>query len=180
MQQQEIGLKGRRIKGGFGFGVTALPGDIYVGAFVVTNAIGDVVNPRTKEFYLEKGDYNLNKRHITENIKELFSLFSMNTTLAVIATNVALEKNQLTKVAELTHDGMARAIFPVYTMMDGDAVFALSSHSGERKKLPGVSYITVIDMVGIAAQDVLMKAIKNSLLYAEGIGGFPALIQVEG
>ena len=46
-----------------------------------------------------------------------------NTTLAVIATNVRLSKSAITRVAQMAQDGLARAIRPVHTMIDGDVVF---------------------------------------------------------
>ena len=49
------------------------------------------------------------------------------TTLAVVATNAALTKTQATKIAQMAHDGFARAIYPVHTQVDGDTVFALAT-----------------------------------------------------
>ncbi|MDQ3099077.1 MAG: P1 family peptidase [bacterium] len=169
-------FKGKKIKGGFGIGVTTLPGDIIVAAFVVTNSVGDIVNPRTGKFYFDEGHFDLEDKLITEDLTGItgtMDLNSKNTTLAVIATNVSLYQHQLMKVAELANDGMSRSIFPVHTMMDGDVVFALSSFSGESKKLDNANEITVTDMIGIAGADALGKAIKNSLLHAEAIDGFP-------
>lgn len=187
LQQGNIGVgtgttvgkwfKGKKMKGGFGIGLTKLPNDILVGAFVVTNSLGDIVNPLTGKFYADEGGYDLGKKNIKENIINLSGLINLspkNTTLAVIAVNVAMDRRQLMKVAELAHDGMARAIFPVHTMMDGDVIFALSSLSGERKEFPKAWSGTLIDLIGIAAQDALMKAIKNSILQAKGIVGFPS------
>lgn len=66
-----------------------------------------------------------------------------------------------------------RAVFPVHSTMDGDTVFALSSLSGERKKLP-MTEQTVTDLVGLAAQEAIIKAIKNSVLNAKSIPDYPA------
>lgn len=157
-------FKGKAMKGGFGIGVTTLPQDILVAAFAVTNAIGDVINPVSGKFYAETGNYILKKKAIAEGL-QLGGLHhsQTNTTLAVIATNVSLEKNQLIKIAQVAHDGMARAIFPVHTMWDGDVVFAISSHAGDQKLFSKKYLTTVTDIIGLAAQDALMKAIKNSL-----------------
>ena len=84
-----------------------------------------------------------------------------------------MERNQLMKVAELAHDGMARAVFPVHSNMDGDTIFALSSLSGERKQLR-MTEQTVTDLVGLAAQEAIMKAIKNSVINAKSIPDYPA------
>jgi L-aminopeptidase/D-esterase-like protein len=170
-------FKGKNMKGGFGIAFSELPEDIVVVAFVVTNSLGDIVNPNTGKFYMDEGGYDLNDKKIKDKVTKLSGLIDLspkNTTLSVIATNVAMDRRQLMKVAELAHDGMARAIFPVHTMMDGDVVFALSSLSGEHKSVPGTLGETLIDLVGIAAQDALMKAIKNSILHAKDIDNFPS------
>lgn len=168
---------GTPMKGGFGMAVGTVGEDILVAAFVVTNAVGDVINPKTGKFYSECGQYG----EITEDFKPrpgrlrgLLSLSPTNTTLAVVATNIALEKTQLIKVAEQAHNGMARAIHPIHTNMDGDVVFALSSLSGERKRLPASASITTVDLVSLAAADAMTKAINNSIIHAQSIPGFPA------
>lgn len=153
-------LKGKKRKGGFGIASQILAENIIVAAFVVTNAVGDVLSPDT-----------VNNRQALYDIQDLddfkalsgFMNFSpQNTTLGVIATNVKLNKTQLMKVAELAHDGMARAIYPVHTSLDGDIVFALSSLSGERIE-PPVPVNTLVDLIGVAAADALEKAIQNSV-----------------
>ena len=170
-------FKGKFLKGGFGMAATKLQDDILVGAFVVTNSVGDVVNPNNNKFYSDSGDFDLDKKIIDKKKDSLYGLIDMaqmNTTLAVIATNVAVNNFQLMKIAELAHDGMARAIMPVHTMMDGDIVFAISSHNGERKDISSMNPLTQVDMIGLGAADALMKAIKNSVLNAKSIPGFPA------
>ena len=162
-------FKGKFVNGGFGMAVTKLPGDILVGAFVVTNSVGDVVNPNNNKFYSDSGDFDLDKKNINKNnnLLGLIDMTAMNTTLAVIATNTAINNFQLMKVAELAHDGMARAIMPVHTMMDGDIVFAISSYNGERKDISYMNPLTQVDMIGMGAADALMKAIKNSIINAK-------------
>ncbi|HEY9757251.1 MAG TPA: P1 family peptidase [Oculatellaceae cyanobacterium] len=166
------------MKGGFGIGVTEILDSILVVAFAVTNAVGDVVNPKTHEFYSESGRQSLvNEAFSAPNLESMHGLITQtptNTTLAVIATNVQMEKTQLMKVAELAHDGMARAIHPIHTTLDGDVIFAISSLTGEQRTLPQVAPITCVDIVGLAAADALVKAINNSIVQAKSIDGFPA------
>jgi L-aminopeptidase/D-esterase-like protein len=165
------------MKGGFGIGVSNIGPDIVVAAFVVTNAVGDIVNPKTGQFYSDCGRQNLVNEAIDPKYKELVGLLSMpsmNTTLAVVATNINLQKNQLSKVAEQAHNGMARAIHPIHTNLDGDVIFALSSKTGENKTLLDASAITVVDLVSLAAADATVKGINNSIRQAKSIEGFPA------
>ena len=172
-------INGGPMKGGFGIGVTTI-NEILVVAFAVTNAVGDVVNPKTGEFYSECGKQELVNQFLHPPLEHLNGLIASsqsapsNTTLAVIATNMSLHKTQLMKVAELAHDGMARAIHPVHTNLDGDVIFALSSLSGENRDASHMSEMTCVDVVGIAAADALVKAINNSVRNARSIDGFPA------
>lgn len=168
--------KGVLMKGGFGIGVSYLPHDIVVAAFTVTNALGDVINPMTKKFYSEFGGYNEVYQTLGDRIDHLTGTMDLtgNTTLTVIATNIAMSKNQLMKVAEFTHDGYARAINPIHTNMDGDVVFALSSKDSDRIELDAPE-ITITDMVGMAAQEAVIQAINNSVEHAKTVQGIKAL-----
>lgn len=167
-------FKGKRMKGGFGIGIKELPHDIVVAAFAVTNSVGDVVNPQNNKFYSETGKQEMVNNGLNGDYQKLAGLLGFapqNTTLAVIAANVAMHKTQLMKVAELAHDGMARAIHPIHTNMDGDVIFALSSHSGERKEV-SIPDMTLVDIIGLAAADAVVKAINNSIKNAKSIVGF--------
>lgn len=156
-------LKGKKKKGGFGIAAKVLAKDIIVAAFVITNALGDVIERDT--LCKENGHrelYNINDPDEFKKLSGLLDFSLQNTTLGVIATNVKLNKTQLMKVAELAHDGMARAIYPVHTSLDGDIVFALSSLDGERIE-PPLPDTTTVDLVGVAAADALEEAIHNSM-----------------
>ncbi|MCB0058458.1 MAG: P1 family peptidase, partial [Caldilineaceae bacterium] len=86
-----------------------------------------------------------------------------NTTLAVVATNGRLSKAAITKVAQQAQTGLARAIRPVHTTIDGDTVFALSC--GEID--------THTDIVGALAADMLAQAVVNGVLAAQSAYGLP-------
>ncbi|HET7841386.1 MAG TPA: P1 family peptidase, partial [Terriglobia bacterium] len=88
-----------------------------------------------------------------------------NTTLAVIMTDAFLDKTQLTKVAQLTHDGFARVISPVHTRFDGDLAFALSLGNKHAD----------LDAIGIAAAEAAAQAIARGVECARGLGGVPSL-----
>jgi L-aminopeptidase/D-esterase-like protein len=84
----------------------------------------------------------------------------------VVATNVALTKVQATKLAQVAHDGFARAIYPAHTSVDGDAIFALATgtHAGAAN----------LDQLGALAADVTAEAIVRAIRAATGIPGYPA------
>jgi L-aminopeptidase/D-esterase-like protein len=88
-----------------------------------------------------------------------------NTTLAVIATNARLTKTQATKLAQMAQNGLPRAIRPVHTPFDGDAVFALSV--GDHPP----PHMTIL---GTVAADVLERAIHRAATEAHAMGGLPA------
>ena len=88
------------------------------------------------------------------------------TTLAIVATNAPLTKTQATKVAQMAHDGFARAIYPVHTQVDGDTVFALATgtHSAPPNML----------LIGALAADVTAQAIVRAVKAASGLPNLPA------
>lgn len=159
-------INGTHMKGGFGMASIKIQKNIIIAAFVVTNACGDVVNPKTKNWYTDSGGYNYTE-------KPLISQESTqnNTTLALVATNYDLKRPALSKIASRCHDAFARAIFPVHTTTDGDIVFAVSTKEGKQKtRGPKVS----IDQISLAAEHVVIEAIKASVINATGIKGFPS------
>ncbi len=90
-----------------------------------------------------------------------------NTTIGVVATNAALDKAQLGVVARMAHDGLARAVRPAHTPVDGDTIFALST--GDRA-VPGD-----LLRIGALAADVTAEAIVRGVRAATGRPGHPAV-----
>ena len=98
-----------------------------------------------------------------------------NTTLAVVATNIELTKAQATKVAQMAHDGIARAIRPAHTMFDGDTIFALGTGKKgianvETRGLWG-NQAANLNAIGSAAADTLSRAIVHAMMNASTIAG---------
>jgi L-aminopeptidase/D-esterase-like protein len=89
------------------------------------------------------------------------ALVGQNTTLGVVATNARLDKVAATKLAQLAGLGMARTIYPVNTMFDGDTVFALSigESAGD------------INVLGSAAAEAMAQAILRAVKQAKTLGG---------
>jgi L-aminopeptidase/D-esterase-like protein len=84
----------------------------------------------------------------------------------VVATNARLTKVQVTKVAQMAQDGLARAINPVHTPFDGDTVFALATGT----LVAGVD----AGAVGALAAEAVAEAIVRAVLRATGIPGYPS------
>ncbi len=153
------------MKGGLGSASTRLNGDIIVGAIVAVNAAGDVIDPETRQTVA--GARNPLGGFIFENPIG-------NTTIAVVATNAALSKEEVNKVAQMAHNGLAQALRPAHTMFDGDTVFALAlGPRAERQTSPDSAAIQT-SMIGAAAASVLARAIVKAARNARDLHGIPA------
>ena len=80
-----------------------------------------------------------------------------------------MTKSQVNKVAQMSHNGLARTIYPVHTMNDGDTIFSLAT--GE-VKVP-------VDVVGTLCADVLTEAVVRAIRAAKGAGGLPAYCDIK-
>ncbi len=156
------------MKGGVGTWAVGLPGGVVVGALVVVNAYGDVLDDRTGQILAGARDRATGR--FLNMAQALMGGhrspgFGTNTTLVVVATNAGLTKEQANKLAQLGHDGLARVISPVHTMYDGDTVFALSTGDAKADMIP----------LGVAAVEVVAEAVKRAVRLAKGLGGIPGL-----
>jgi L-aminopeptidase/D-esterase-like protein len=146
-------------------------GGVVVGALAVVNALGDVVDERTGEIVAglrdEKGVCLVSTAELLRKgiRKERFGRsYKGNTTIGVIATNVALTREETIKVAQMAHNGLARVISPINTTFDGDIVFALSlgQQGGD------------VNHVGALAEAAIIEAVKRGVMKADGFGIIPA------
>lgn len=156
-----------------GLGVAGLQvGNLIVNALVAVNALGDVVDPATGEIVAgalaEDGTFLDTEKYLREHLREQPSkstgILPGNTTIGVVTTNAGLTKARSTKVAQLAHDGLARTIRPVHTMLDGDTVFCLAT--GQVAADP--------DQVGNLAVQAMSRAIMRAVCSAKEAGGLPA------
>ena len=139
--------------GGVGSACKYLDSGLIVAAIAVVNALGNVVHPETGEI-VAGGQENGSFVDITERLLDADLVQGTNTTIGVVATNAVLSTAEATRVAEMAHDGMARAIRPSHTMFDGDTLFALATgaHTGSS-----------VNTVGILAAEVVAEAIVNAV-----------------
>jgi len=148
------------MKGGLGT-ASIKAGGLVVGALVVVNCLGDVVDPDKGEIVagalnMEKKGFadtmELMKKGISENPS-----FGQNTTIGVVATNARLSKAGANKAASMAHNGLARSIRPVHTMYDGDTIFCLSTGEIDAD----------ISIVGALAAEAVAKAVIRAVERAE-------------
>lgn len=157
----------RCTKGGFGAACAGF-GELRIAALAVVNAFGEVVDEEGRVIAgvrLPEGGFARTEELICGSLGPRMEFPPMmNTTLGVIITNARLSKADVNWVAERGHHGMARAINPSHTKMDGDLVFAAAT--GQVDVPP--------DVVAVAGAALLAQAIRNGVRKAESAGGIPA------
>ncbi|MGH3724229.1 MAG: P1 family peptidase [Mycobacterium sp.] len=165
------GARAGNLKGGVGSASMDLGSGIVVGAAVVVNPVGLVINPATGLPWNPDVTPELNAPAAAE-IAKLRGLpdksVSLNTTIGVVATNAPLSKAQCRRVAIAAHDGLARAIRPAHTPMDGDTLYVLATGTGTGN----ADALTV--SVGIAAADCVERAVARAVVGAASVAGIPA------
>src|SRR5665647_2533658 len=125
-------------KSGLGSASVRLGSGAVVAALVAVNALGDVTDPSSGAVVAGPRSPGGGFVRTAAWLREHDPVVGMggSTTLAVVATDAELTKPQAAKVAQMAHDGLARAIDPVHTMLDGDTVFALATGRAERARWP--------------------------------------------
>lgn len=172
------------LKGGVGTASTVLPGagagggpGPVVAALAVVNAVGSAVDPRTGRLLGPGPDLDVGPAALAE-LRALAvpgpPAAGTATTLAVVATDLTLDKAGCGRLATMGHDGMARALSPVHTAMDGDVVFGLSTAARPAPELPELVALHA------AAAEVVARAIANAVLAAGSAGGWRGYRDVVG
>ena len=123
-----------RVKGGLGSASVVLENGITVGALVAVNAVGSPLVGDTKHFWAapwemggEFGGLGLPARFDPRHEPFCGKRLGEATTIGIIATDAALTQAQATRMATAAHDGLARAIVPSHTPLDGDLVFSAAT-----------------------------------------------------
>jgi len=172
--EQSASLGFHPMKSGVGSASITLPSGLVVGAMVVVNAVGDVIDPTTGQVVAGARNANgtlADARKLLRNGANITApRAGENTTLAVVATNAKLTKVQAGRLALMADDGLARAINPSHTMGDGDTVFGLATGSWN-----GTVDLTTI---GALAADLVAEAIVRAATQADSLGGLPSARQL--
>ena len=146
------------MNGGLGTGSDIIDEQIIVGALVVVNSLGNIIDPSDGKTIAGARDPETKKFiDILPIIRQPQSLsFSRltNTTLAVVATNAQLTKSEAKTLAQMATNGITRSTFPAHTLYDGDVVFAIAT--GE---YPGVDLLRL----GVLAANLVSRAIIQAV-----------------
>ncbi len=163
----------RAMKSGIGSYTVALEeafAGVRVSALAAVNAFGDVVDPATGKIVAgarrapDSREFADTAAALKRGVRPGFG-GRENTTLVVVATNARLDRVEARKLAQQAQLGMARAIKPVNTMVDGDLVIALSL--GDRQ--------ADLNALGVAAAEAVAESILRAVRLAPTLGGVPGL-----
>ena len=166
----KLGGPQRAMKAGIGSASLTLPDGLTIAALVAVNAVGDVIDPSTGQ--VVAGVRTPDGRNLADARTLLRSGALQrarpfeNSTLGVVGTNARLTKVQVSQIAQMAHDGYARAIAPVHTPRNGDTIFSLATGTWAGE----VNMLTI----GALAADVVAAPIARAARMATSIPGYPA------
>ncbi|WP_439154488.1 P1 family peptidase [Yoonia sp.] len=167
-------------KGGLGSASLVLPDGTTVGALVAVNALGSVTTPGERHFWAAPfelgGEFGragpdpqsglaIARRSRKEQAMQMQATRGMNTTIAIVATDAPLTKVQCHRLAVTAHDGMARAIVPSHTPLDGDLVFGVATGTD------GDVDVAALQSISAAAATCLSRAIARAVYEATPAAG---------
>ncbi len=170
------------IKGGTGTAAVTLPRGHIVGALLIVNAFGDIMDPATGDTIAGPRRDPADGGGAFESTRGILrsrnggagraggAASAANTTIGVVATNAPLTVAQANRLAMMAHSGIARAVVPSYGMGDGDTLFAVSSAE------PGAPPVDTLGLttLGAAAAEAVEHAIVDAVRSAAGLAGIPS------
>lgn len=167
------------VKGGVGSASLPLPTGHTIGALVAINAAGDIHDEDTGRIVAGARDPS-GVGWLAQAVSSAPPLAGAsspapgaNTTLVVIATDAPFAKADLAKLAQMAHDGLARAIRPVHTPLDGDIVFALST-AADAPPPADAGWPITLAFAGATAARAVSRAVVKAVLAATALHGVPA------
>ncbi|MGF1553531.1 MAG: P1 family peptidase [Paracoccaceae bacterium] len=150
-----------------------------VGALAVANPLGSVTVPGSRAFWARPFEREAEFGAVPAPSEPLAAdaldhdfealTAGANTTLAVVAISLALDRGACARVAAMAHDGFARAIRPVHSPLDGDTVFVLATGAA-----PVTDPVADTARAGLMAADCVARAIARAVYEAEAVPGVPA------
>jgi L-aminopeptidase/D-esterase-like protein len=149
----------RSSTGGIGSAVVEVAGGVRVGALMVVNSFGDVIDRKTGKIVAgsknEAGEFVDTYQELKRGVLPLPTFRFENTTIGLVSCNCKLTKEQANRIAMMAQNGIARAVSPPHTSVDGDLIFA----TGKVNTGPTCS----VDLLGSAAAEAVEIAIVNAV-----------------
>jgi L-aminopeptidase/D-esterase-like protein len=160
----------RATRGGVGYAARRLDDGTTVAVLAVANAFGDVVGedgellgaPRDEDGRLVRTRDLLPTMLELPEFRDVSPHETGNTTLACVLTDASVDKRTCAIVARMASAGIARAVDPAFTPLDGDVVFCLASGS-EPPQPPGLAASWSVTVLGTVAATVTASAIRDAV-----------------
>lgn len=167
------------MKSGIGTASMEIGNGVIVGAIIAVNAFGDIISPDDGAILagartLQKGPVKLGSGPFFADTMQTMKKMTgrailefaarQNTIIGTVATNAKLNKEEINKVAQMAHNGLAAVVRPAHSMLDGDTIFALATN---KKKAD-------VNTVGAYAAQVVTQAIINGVQAADSISTIPS------
>jgi D-aminopeptidase len=175
------------LKGGLGSASLVLDERFTVGALVAVNSFGSVTGPDGRSFLAAPFEFAAEfgglpaangsaDLDLPRSRKPGPLTAGSNTTIAIVATDVRLDKAGARRMAEAAQDGLARAIHPAHTPFDGDLIFGVSTGAVELGPEPDMDVMRI----GHAAAVCLTRAVARAVHAARPMPGdlLPSWCQV--
>lgn len=176
-----FGAKAGDIKGGLG-SASLVDGDgLQMGALIAVNAFGSALVPGTKHFWAAPFEMEAEfggLGTVPQALEEVEPLAGSkaalveraiegNTTIGVVALNVALTRAEARRIAIMAQDGLARALRPIHAPVDGDVIFVVSTctHVIEHPFRP-----LLLTTLGTLAADCVARAVARGVFNAQSLG----------
>jgi L-aminopeptidase/D-esterase-like protein len=144
----------RAVPGGIGTW-SVQEGDLVVGALVVANSVGEIIDEDGSILVGPKLEPGERREDLVE---QLGTSAAANTTLAVVATNAVLSKEDVRRLASVGNDAFDAAIRPAHTIYDGDTVFALATQQVAAR----------FEQVPALVEHTVKTAIRRAVTHDEG------------
>ena len=144
-----------------GLGISEIDiGGYHILAFVVVNALGEIIDETGKIVAGVRGDSGfVPSFDLLEKIDFKQVRMGENTTLGVVVTDFPLSKEALSRMAEIGHNGIVRAVRPSHTPFDGDIIFAVSTSKDEPEDEP-YKLLKLYAFTELAVQRAILDAVK--------------------
>lgn len=152
------------MKGGIG-SCTFQLGELFVSAVVAVNAVGDIYDEQQQIFLAgarEGEKIGCSEAIFLERYQDMRDMYSGNTVIGCVMTNAAFPKAKVNKLADISHNGIARAVRPAHTTFDGDTMFVLCANQIE----------ATFEAVSILTVEAVRQAILDGVKQAETYGDY--------
>lgn len=184
------GARAGALKGGIGSAsirfTEGVAAGVTVGALVVANPVGSVFDPRTGLPWgagTDGPDFTGLRPATAEQLAAANALPAkstvLNTTIGVVATDAALDTVACRRLATVAHDGLARAVRPAHSPLDGDTFFALATGTAAPPAAPAMptafpADLPLVDELCTAAAVCVERAVVDAVRSAVSVAGIPA------